>query len=212
MGNMYEEKIKALMSIDLGSEAFAAAFSNELALALRDIRAEYEAIIEATRTQDTDSWYKAKFNEIMITTQKTTNDLSAAKEQVGVFRAKYQNLTMELTTLRAQLAGANERIAALEVEMAAAAAQAERDAEEKLCIINNLRADVLDYTKQLQALTDIKLRLDAEIATYRRLLAGEETRFTQEILTGGGKGCGIGDIETSVDAFGVAVTNSATLT
>ena len=49
--SMYEEKIKALMSIDLGSEAFAAAFSNELALALRDIRAEYEAIIEATRTQ-----------------------------------------------------------------------------------------------------------------------------------------------------------------
>ena len=49
--NMYEEKVKALMSIDLGSEAFASAFSNELALALRDIRGEYEAIMEATRTQ-----------------------------------------------------------------------------------------------------------------------------------------------------------------
>merc|ERR550534_2929825 len=74
--SMYEEKIKALMSIDLGSEAFAAAFSNELALALRDIRAEYEAIIEATRTQDTDSWYKAKFNEVMATTQRATSDLT----------------------------------------------------------------------------------------------------------------------------------------
>ena len=49
--NMYEEKVKALMSIDLGSDAFASAFSNELALALRDIRGEYEAIMEATRTQ-----------------------------------------------------------------------------------------------------------------------------------------------------------------
>ena len=48
---MYEEKVKALMSIDLGSDAFASAFSNELALALRDIRGEYEAIMEATRTQ-----------------------------------------------------------------------------------------------------------------------------------------------------------------
>merc|ERR1719260_192707 len=44
--NMYEEKVKALMSIDLGSDAFASAFSNELALALRDIRGEYEAIME----------------------------------------------------------------------------------------------------------------------------------------------------------------------
>ena len=49
--NMYEEKVKALMSIDLGSDAFASAFSNELALALRDIRGEYEAIMEATRSQ-----------------------------------------------------------------------------------------------------------------------------------------------------------------
>ena len=57
---MYEEKLKALMSIDLGSDAFASAFSNELALALRDIRAEYDAILEAQKGADNDSWYKAK--------------------------------------------------------------------------------------------------------------------------------------------------------
>ena len=39
-------------------------FSNELALAIRDIRAEYEAINEAQRGADTDGWYKAKFNEM----------------------------------------------------------------------------------------------------------------------------------------------------
>merc|ERR1711933_441620 len=112
--NMYEEKVKALMSIDLGSDAFASAFSNELALALRDIRGEYEAIMEATRTQDTDAWYKAKFNEVMATTQRATGDLAAAKAEVSAAKAKYQALQAELLALRAQLAAANERIASLE--------------------------------------------------------------------------------------------------
>merc|ERR1719435_669417 len=180
--NMYEEKVKALMSIDLGSDAFASAFSNELALALRDIRGEYEAIMEATRTQDTDAWYKAKFNEVMATTQRATGDLTAAKEEVSAARLKYQSLQAELLTLRAQLAAANERIAALEAEMAAAAAAAALSIEERDEIINGLRASLAEYVIELKALTDLKLALDAEIATYRRLLAGEETRFAAEVF------------------------------
>merc|ERR1719284_2027900 len=200
--NMYEEKVKALMSIDLGSDAFASAFSNELALALRDIRGEYEAIMEATRTQDTDAWYKAKFNEVMATTQRATGDLAAAKAEVSAARGKYQALQAELLALRAQLAAANERIASLEAEMAAAAEAAAASIEERDEIINGLRAALAEYVIELKALTDLKLALDAEIATYRRLLAGEETRFATEVLGGGaaaaalaggaGGGAGIG--------------------
>merc|ERR1719289_566486 len=182
--NLYEEKVKALMSIDLGSDAFASAFSNELALALRDIRGEYEAIMEATRTQDTDAWYKAKFNEVMATTQRATGDLAAAKAEVAAARGKYQSLMAELIALRAQLAAANERVAALEAEMAAAAAAAALSIEERDGIINGLRASLAEYVIELKALTDLKLALDAEIATYRRLLAGEETRFATEVLGG----------------------------
>merc|ERR1719348_1550818 len=113
--------------------------------------------MEATRTQDTDAWYKAKFNEVMATTQRATGDLAAA----------------------------NERIASLEAEMAAAAAAAALSIEERDGIINGLRASLAEYVIELKALTDIKLALDAEIATYRRLLAGEETRFATEVLGGG---------------------------
>jgi len=197
--NMYEEKVKALMSIDLGSDAFASAFSNELALALRDIRGEYEAIMEATRTQDTDAWYKAKFNEVMAATQRATTDLAAAKAEVSAARGKYQSLLAELTMLRAQLAAANERILSLEAEMAAAAAAAALSIEERDMIINGLRASLAEYVIELKALTDHKLALDAEIATYKRLLAGEETRFAEvigggsaavQLIAGGGGGGG----------------------
>merc|ERR1719356_2062862 len=96
----------------------------------------------------------------------------------------------ELIALRAQLAAANERIASLEAEMAAAAEAAAASIEERDGIINGLRASLAEYVIELKALTDLKLALDAEIATYRRLLAGEETRFAQEVL-GGGAGAAI---------------------
>ena len=53
---MYEEKIRQLMDWDFGTEDFRAMFSNELALALKDIRAEYDGLLEANRGADTESW------------------------------------------------------------------------------------------------------------------------------------------------------------
>ena len=64
----------------------------------------------------------------------------------------------------------------LQAEMAAAAAAAALSIEERDEIIAGLRASLAEYVIELKALTDIKLALDAEITTYRRLLAGEESR------------------------------------
>ena len=61
---MWEEKVKTLLSVDYGSADFRSAFAAELGAALRDIRAEYDAIMRATKSQDVDVWYKAKFNEV----------------------------------------------------------------------------------------------------------------------------------------------------
>merc|ERR1712137_142093 len=98
---MYEEKIRQLMDINFDSEDWRTMFSNELALALRDIRAEYDAILEAQKGADNDSWYKAKFNEMMMTSQRSGNELAGAKDEVKKARAKYAELQKEIMALRA---------------------------------------------------------------------------------------------------------------
>jgi len=187
MKAMYEEKIKALLALDLGSDAFKLAFSNELALALRDIRGEYEAIMEATRTQDTDAWYRAKFNEVMQSASRQSNDLTLAKDEARNWRNKYHSLAAELSALRAQVGGLEDRIRLLTAELAAnekayAAALAEKDAQ-----IHGLNFQITQLIASLKELTDVKLALDAEIETYRRLLNAEVgrlgTRSSEEVTT-----------------------------
>merc|ERR1712240_540610 len=57
----------------------------------------------------------------------------------------------------------------------------ERDAE-----IEKLRAQLAAQILELKELMDSKLALDAEIATYRRLLQGEESRLKEHMAGGGG--------------------------
>jgi len=174
--SMYEEKIRQLMDWDFGTEDFRAMFSNELALALKDIRAEYDGLLEANRGADTESWYKAKFDEMVRAGQRSNTEVTTTKEELRSARAKYNDLLKVIMELKASNAALSERIAALEAELDAERkahemAMAERDAE-----IEKLRAQIASQILELKALMDSKLALSAEIATYRRLLMAEENR------------------------------------
>merc|ERR1719342_1693980 len=207
--NMYEEKIRQLMDLNFDSEDYRAMFSNELALALRDIRAEYDAILEAQKGADNDSWYKAKFNEMMMTSQRSGNELAGAKDEVKKARAKYAELQKEIMALRAHNAALGERIAALEAELDEQAkldrmAIDERDAE-----IEKLRAQLAAQILELKELMDSKLALDAEIATYRRLLQGEESRLKEHLAGGGAAGGGGGMVMQSSSSSASASAGGA---
>lgn len=149
----YEEKIKILIELD-NSEYAQEYFSNELAMAIRDIRAEYEAINEAQRGADTDGWYKAKFNEMLAASQRQGGDLASAKEEVKSARSKYADSQKELMRLRAENASLREQMQGMESDMAA---MEKSFAEEKAYLeaeISSLRSQLASQILELKELMD----------------------------------------------------------
>uniref|UniRef100_A0A914DLG4 Intermediate filament protein n=1 Tax=Acrobeloides nanus TaxID=290746 RepID=A0A914DLG4_9BILA len=150
-------------------------FKNELASAIRDIRAEYDQVYSANRT-DMESWYRLKVQEIQTQSARQTMEQGYAKEEI-------KRLRVQLTDLRGKLADLEGRNSLLEKQIQELNFQLEDDQRsyeqalnERDAAIRKMREECQSLMVELQMLLDTKQTLDAEIAIYRKMLEGEENR------------------------------------
>ncbi|GMT06380.1 hypothetical protein PENTCL1PPCAC_28554, partial [Pristionchus entomophagus] len=146
-------------------------FKNELANAIRDIRADHEALSNANR-QEMDSWYKKSVQEIHTQSARQgmeqehqKEDLRRMKTQVTDLRSQLADLEGRNTLLEKQIEDLNYQ---LEDDQRSYEAQLnDRDAQ-----IRKLREECQALMVELQMLLDQKQTLDAEMSIYRKLLDG----------------------------------------
>ncbi|KAK0397109.1 hypothetical protein QR680_001986 [Steinernema hermaphroditum] len=150
-------------------------FKNELASAIRDIRAEYDRISSVNRT-DMESWYKLKVQEIQTQSARQNMEQTYAKEEV-------KRLRVQLGDLRGKLADLEGRNSLLEKQVEELNYQLEDDQRSYEAALNDrdsgirkMREECKSLMVELQMLLDTKQTLDAEIAIYRKMLEGEENR------------------------------------
>jgi hypothetical protein len=179
---VYEEKLRMALDFDIDSDA---TYSNDLAEALKDIRAEYQAQLESIRGDTDESWFQSKFNTMMQTSQKQGQELAIAREETARMKARFNESVTSVNTFKA-------KIASLEASMAEMTADFENEKRLHAVALADRDAQIVEYKRQIAAhilelkgLMDAKLSLDEEIATYRRLLlAGGSTT----VVGGGGGG------------------------
>ncbi|CAL8288191.1 unnamed protein product [Boreogadus saida] len=149
----------------------------DLTVALRDIRAQYESMA-SSNMQETEEWYRSKFADMADSAGRNAEALRLAKQEANDHRRQLQVLTCDLDSLQGtneslerQLRDAEDRCA---VETASYQDTANRLEDE----INGLKEEMARHLREYQDLLNVKLALDIEIATYRKLLEGEESRIT----------------------------------
>jgi intermediate filament protein if len=150
-------------------------FKNELALAIRDIRNEYE-IIATQNKSDMESWYKLKVQEVQSSTSRQGLETNFQREEVKRMRDHIQDLRGKLADMESKNMMLEKQLQELTHQIGDDQRQYESALNDRDAQLRKMREECQALVAELQALLDTKQMLDAEIAIYRKMLESEESR------------------------------------
>ncbi|XP_012515739.1 PREDICTED: keratin, type I cytoskeletal 15 [Propithecus coquereli] len=178
----------------------------DLTRALAEMREQYEAMAEKNR-REAEAWFFSKTEELNKEVASNTEMIQTSKTEITDLRRTLQGLEIELQSQLSMKAGLENSLAETECRYATQLQQIQGLIGGLEAQLSELRCDMEAQNQEYKVLLDIKTRLEQEIATYRSLLEGQDTKMAgigiRAAALGSGGGSSSGNlhikIEESVD-------------
>ncbi|XP_041117455.1 keratin, type II cytoskeletal 8-like isoform X2 [Polyodon spathula] len=176
---LYDEEIRELKS-QINNTAVTVEMDNNRGLDMKqiveEVKAQYEGIAARGR-DEAEQWYKNKVDNMAAEAGKYNQDLKEVKNEIAEMIRLIQRLNSETEGLKNQRANLEMAIGEAEERGQLAVSDAKNRVSELEAALKSAKQAMAKQVREYQDLMNLKLALDIEIATYRKLLEGEESRL-----------------------------------
>ncbi|XP_074705293.1 keratin, type I cytoskeletal 20-like [Strix aluco] len=156
-----------------------AAPSTDLATIMENMRRQYEEMAEKNR-QEAKEQFDKQTEQLNQEVAINTEELQAQRRAITDQRQIVHQLELELQSNLNMKKSLEDTLAETEARYRYQLTQIQEAVANLEAQLRQLRADMEGQSNEYSILLDIKTRLEMEIATYRRLLEGEDSGHFQE--------------------------------
>ncbi|XP_053195901.1 neurofilament light polypeptide [Scomber japonicus] len=180
-GEVTELQAQVQLGVQVAVESEAA--TPDLSGALRDIRSQYERLA-ARNMQAAEEWFRGKVGSMTETVAQHSDVVRSSKDEAGEYRRQLQTRLLEIDACKGLNDSLEKQLHEMEEKQSAEIAAMQDTIADLESELRGTKQEMARYLKEYQDLLNVKMALDIEIAAYRKLLEGEESRFSAGV--GGG--------------------------